>query len=253
MANGLKGNAHPTGAGPCRWRRSRQNRRRCRLNSDAPRSIIIDMQRDFLEPGGFGETLGNDVSLLNAAIEPLQGAARRRARRGHAGHPHPRGPPARPGDAPHGQGRARRTDAAHRRAGTDGPHPDPRRSRPRHHPGAVSARRRAGDRQARQGRVLRDRPRTRILQNRGIEHADRLRRDHRGLRPHHGARGQRPRLSLHRAGRLLRLVLPRVPRGGPAHDQGAGRIFGWVSDSTRVARRAAPAQPRSTSSTGERS
>jgi len=34
--------------------------------------IIIDMQCDFLEPGGFGETLGNDVSLLCAAVAPCQ-------------------------------------------------------------------------------------------------------------------------------------------------------------------------------------
>jgi nicotinamidase-related amidase len=32
--------------------------------------LIIDMQRDFLEPGGFGEMLGNDISQLRRTIEP---------------------------------------------------------------------------------------------------------------------------------------------------------------------------------------
>jgi nicotinamidase-related amidase len=42
------------------------------VNPERTAVVMIDMQRDFVEPGGFGETLGNDVSLLRAAIGPCQ-------------------------------------------------------------------------------------------------------------------------------------------------------------------------------------
>src|SRR3546814_18112701 len=41
------------------------------LQPDRAAMLIIDMQRDFMEPGGFGDALGNDVSQLRRTIAPL--------------------------------------------------------------------------------------------------------------------------------------------------------------------------------------
>ena len=63
------------------------------LDPESTALVIIDMQRDFVEPGGFGEALGNDVTRLQAVIPPLRrvlDAARRadmlviHTREGHA-------------------------------------------------------------------------------------------------------------------------------------------------------------------------
>jgi nicotinamidase-related amidase len=50
------------------------------IDPDHTAVVIIDMQRDFLEPGGFGDSLGNDIGQLARAVPPckaLLAAARR--------------------------------------------------------------------------------------------------------------------------------------------------------------------------------
>lgn len=42
------------------------------IDLDATALLVIDMQKDFLYPGGFGDALGNDVTLLQRAIVPIQ-------------------------------------------------------------------------------------------------------------------------------------------------------------------------------------
>src|SRR3954465_11438375 len=34
--------------------------------------LVIDMQRDFVEPGGFGELLGNDLTVMRYVIDPIR-------------------------------------------------------------------------------------------------------------------------------------------------------------------------------------
>ncbi|MET0457410.1 MAG: cysteine hydrolase [Mycobacterium sp.] len=41
------------------------------LAADKTALIVIDMQRDFILPGGFGESLGNDVDQLLKVVPPL--------------------------------------------------------------------------------------------------------------------------------------------------------------------------------------
>jgi nicotinamidase-related amidase len=42
------------------------------FDPEATALLMIDFQRDFVDPGGFGEALGNDVSLLRRAVLPAE-------------------------------------------------------------------------------------------------------------------------------------------------------------------------------------
>ena len=99
--------------------------------------VIIDMQRDFMEPGGFGETLGNDVGQLARAVKPCA-AVLDAARNIGMLVVHTREGTDRSGV------RRRRSNAAslaaHRRQGTDGPHSHSGRTRTRHHSAFIQSR-----------------------------------------------------------------------------------------------------------------
>ena len=68
--------------------------------------LIIDMQRDFVLPGGFGEALGNDVTPLQATVAPTRRVLDAARRLRDDDHPHPGGPPARSHRLPTQQARS---------------------------------------------------------------------------------------------------------------------------------------------------
>ena len=90
--------------------------------------VVIDMQRDFVEEGGFGSVLGNDVRPLAAIVPTVRrlldgfraaGLPIIHTREGHR-------PDLTRLSAE--QARARQGHAQHRRQGPDGPYPDRRRT-----------------------------------------------------------------------------------------------------------------------------
>ena len=191
------------------------------LDWSATALLIIDMQRDFMEPGGFGETLGNDVSQLARAVKPIAAvlaAARANeilvihTREGHL-----------PvlSDAP--PAKIERGEPS-RRIGDPGPM------------GRILIRGEAGhdiipELYPLDNEIVIDKPGKGafyatelgdVLQKYGIANLLVCGVTTEVWRQHDGARGQRSRLSLRRAGGWLRILFSRIPRHGPEDDQGPG-------------------------------
>jgi nicotinamidase-related amidase len=132
--------------------------------------VMIDMQRDFIEPGGFGDSLGNNVALL-AAIVPtvrrlLDGCRAAGVTIIHTKEAH------RPDLADLHVSKHKRGDPRLKigDAGRDGTPAGRRRARQRLRAGSGAGAGRCGHRQAGQGCVLCDRSVRGTLRLRGITH-----------------------------------------------------------------------------------
>ena len=210
-------------------KRSRSTRRERRSSSSTCSAIP--------RAGGFGETLGNDVSLLRRTIEPMPSAARGARARG-ACSSSTRAKATAPICRTRRQAKVER-GAPSMRIGAPGPMGRILvRGEAGHDiiPELYPAAGRAGHRQAGQGRVLRHRSARDPAEPRHRA-AHRLRRDHRGLRQHHGARGQRPRLRLPRPEDCVGSYFPEFHEMGLRMIKAQGGIFGWVRTRRAFSRR----------------